>query len=307
MTSASHPEAFPELPFEAWNDTRRTLHRYLQIGGKIRLTNAAPMNHWWHVTYYVSPRGLTTGSIPFGKHTFDITFDFMAHELTVDLSSGERFALSLQDGVPVATFYHRLMDALDHFNVQTRIIDRPFDLEPATPFSQDVEHASYDPEYANRFWRVLVQADRVFQRFRGRFSGKSSPVQLYWHSLDLAMTRFSGKLVELPGNVDPVTREAYSHEVISFGFWAGDPKTPAPHFYSYTAPEPTGLTEQPLEPSSAYWSRAGSGSLALLPYEDVRQATDPDATLLAFLESAYSAGCRTAGWDRGLHDHPKWS
>ncbi|TVR76361.1 MAG: hypothetical protein EA415_01280, partial [Sphaerobacteraceae bacterium] len=186
---------------------------------------------------------------------------------------------------------------LDDLGLPVRIVDRPFDLTPATPFSQDHDHASYDADAVNRYWRVLVQADRIFQQFRGRFVGKSSPVHLYWHSFDLALTRFSGKAVDLPDGTDPVTRDAYSHEVISFGFWPGDPKVREPHFYSYTAPQPDGLTDQPLQPEAAHWTSSGSGSLALLPYDVVRTAPDPDETLLQFLESAYQAGCRTAGWD----------
>jgi hypothetical protein len=295
--SSSREFTFPSLPFDAWEDSKNTLHRYMQVGGKIRLKQTPKLNHWWHVTYYVTPRGLTTGPIPHGERTFDITFDLCSHELRISISSGERFVLPLRDGVSVADFYARLMKALEDFELPVRILDRPFDLEPATPFSQDRDHAGYDPEYVNRYWRVLVQADRIFQQFRGRFAGKSSPVQLFWHSLDLALNRFSGKLVDLPGSTDSVTQGAYSHEVISFGFWPGDPKVRGPHFYSYTAPQPDGLTDQPLEPDSAYWTASGSGSLALLHYDDVRNAENPDETLLSFLESAYQSGCRTAGWN----------
>jgi hypothetical protein len=289
--------AFPELPYDDWEPSKNTLHRFMQIAGKIRLVQSPKLNHWWHVTYYVTPRGLTTGAIPHGQRTFDLTFDFTSHELVVTVSSGERFALPLRDGMSVADFYARLMKALDDFSLPVRIVNRPFDLVPTTPFSQDHDHASYDADAVNRYWRVLVQADRIFQQFRGRFLGKSSPVHLYWHSFDLALTRFSGKPVDLPDGTDPVTRDAYSHEVISFGFWPGDPKVREPHFYSYTAPQPEGLTDQALEPEVAYWTSSGSGSLALLPYDVVRNATNPDETLLRFLESAYQAGCRTAGWD----------
>jgi hypothetical protein len=289
--------SFPPLPYDEWENSKQTLHRYMQIGGKIRLTLTPKLNHWWHVTYSVTSRGLTTGPIPHGVRTFDLTFDFCSHEVVVRISTGERLALPLRDGVTVADFYARLMRALHDLDLPVEILDRPFDLEPATPFSQDHDHASYDPDFVNRYWRVLVQADRIFQQFRGRFTGKSSPVQLFWHSFDLALNRFSGTRVDLPDGTDSVTQDAYSHEVISFGFWPGDPKVREPHFYSYTAPQPDGLTDQPLEPAEAHWTSSGSGSLALLPYDVVRTAADPDDTLLRFLESAYQAGCRTAGWD----------
>jgi hypothetical protein len=209
--SSSREFSFPSLPFDAWEGSKNTLHRYMQIGGKIRLKQTPKLNHWWHVTYYVTPRGLTTGPIPHGERTFDITFDLCAHEVRVSISSGERFSLPLRDGVSVADFYTRLMQALEDFELPVRILDRPFDLEPATQFSQDRGHASYDPEYVNRYWRVLVQTERIFQQFRGRFAGKSSPIQLFWHSFDLALNRFSGTRVDLPDGTDSVTQDAYSH------------------------------------------------------------------------------------------------
>lgn len=298
MTMNSEEEAaFPALPFDEWEASKNTLHRYMQIGGKIRMMQSPKLNHWWHVTWYVTPRGLTTGPIPHGFRTFELTFDFNQHELVISTSAGQRSTIPLHDGLSVAEFYARLMGSFQELDLSVSILDRPFDLQPMTPFSRDHDHASYDPEFVNRYWRVLVQADRVFQQFRGRFIGKSTPVHLYWHSFDLALTRFSGKRVDLPDGTDPVTREAYSHEVISFGFWPGDPKVREPHFYSYTAPQPDGLTDQPLEPEEAHWTASGSGSLALLSYDTVRKSADPDETLLRFLESAYQAGARTAGWD----------
>jgi hypothetical protein len=295
--SSAQAHAFPVLPFEDWEASKNTLHRFMQIGGKIRMRQSPKLNHWWHVTWYVTPRGLTTGPIPHGFRTFDLTFDFCAHQLVITTSTGERSTIPLRDGLSVADFYSALLRSLDETGFPVSILDRPFDLQPATPFSRDHEHASYDPDFVNRYWRVLVQADRILQQFRGGFAGKSTPVQLFWHSFDLALTRFSGKRVELPEGTDPVTQDAYSHEVISFGFWPGDFKVPEPHFYSYTAPQPDGLTDQPLEPAEAHWTSSGSGSLALLPYDVVRNATDPDGALLRFLESAYQAGARTAGWD----------
>lgn len=290
-------EPFPPLPLEAWEPTKETLHRFAQIVGKVRLASAPPRNHWWHVPMYVTTRGLTTGPMPHGDRTFAIDFDFVDHRLVVTTSDGglERFPLA---GMSVAQFYDALFERLAALGIEVAIDPRPYELADGVPFPTDTTHAAYDREYVGRFWRILTEIDAVFQEFSGRFGGKSSPVHLFWHSFDLALTRFSGRRApELPG-ADRVTREAYSHEVISFGFWAGDPRVRAPAFYSYTAPEPPGLTDQPLRPPSAAWNTTERGTLALLMYDDLRREASPRAALLDFLESAYQAGAKTAQWDQ---------
>ena len=289
-------ETFPPLPLEEWEDTKDTLHRFAQIVGKVRLTSTPHTNHWWHVTLYVTTRGLTTSPMPHGDTTFAIDFDFIDHRLLICTSSGatESFAL---EGLSVAGFYERVFSALSRLGIDVAIVATPYDLTPAEPFAKDTMHASYDKEYANRYWRILVQTDMVFKEFSGRFTGKTSPVHLFWHSFDLAVTRFSGRLAPEREGTDRATREAYSHEVISFGFWPGDTNVRAPAFYSYTAPEPAGLADQPLQPEGAFWADAGESSIAMLMYDDLRKMDPPKVALLDFLESAYHAGARTAGWD----------
>jgi Family of unknown function (DUF5996) len=289
-------EAFPPLPFDEWEDTKNTLHRFAQIVGKIRLASAPHTNHWWHVTFYVTTRGLTTSPMPYGNITFAIDFDFIDHRLVITTSSGsiESFAL---EGLSVARFHEQLFSAIPRLGIEVAILATPYDLTPAESFATDTAHASYDKEYVNRYWRILTQADMVFKEFSGRFTGKTSPVHLFWHSFDLAVTRFSGHRAPDREGADRATREAYSHEVISFGFWPGDADLRAPAFYSYTAPEPADLAEQPLQPEGAFWADAGGSSMAMLMYDDLRKMVSPKATLLAFLESAYHAGVRTAGWD----------
>lgn len=287
-------QAFPSLPLEAWEDSKETLHRYAQIVGKIRLRYAPFRNHWWHVTLYVSPRGLTTGPIPYGYTTFEISFDLLDNRLVVSTSDGGGFSFALDD-LPAAGFYRKLFDGLRALGIDASINPTPFDLDDAAALDENVLHCVCDREYVRRYCRVLVQVDQVFKQFSGRFLGKTSPVHLFWHSFDLAVTRFSDRRVEQPEDVDPVTREAYSHEVISFGFWPGDRNVREPTFYSYTAPEPTGLTNEPLRPKAAHWTP--EGGTALLPYEAVRNGESPEETLLDFLESAYQAGAKTAGWD----------
>ena len=288
------PMALPPLPLEGWKDTKETLHRYAQIVGKVRLEYSPFRNHWWHVPLYVSTRGLTTSPIPYRNITFQISFDLMENRLVVSTSENEGFAFAMDD-LPVAEFYRRLFDGLGALGIELSINPKPFDLSDDQTLEENTFHCVCDREYVRRYWRVLVQVDQIFEEFAGRFNGKTSPVQLYWHSFDLAVTRFSGRRAPEREGADKVTREAYSHEVISFGFWPGDRNTPAPAFYSYTAPEPDGLTGQPLRPEAAFW--APEGGMALLMYDDVRQADSPKTTLLDFMESAYQAGARTAGWD----------
>lgn len=290
-------EVFPELPLEAWEETKETLHRYTQIVGKIRLASAPFQNHWWHVTLYVSTVGLRTGPMPYEDITFEIEFDFVDHFLIVSTSLGIATEFPLTDGLSVADFYRQLNEALDELGIYVDINVKPYALPDTQMLDANTTHASYDPEFVWRFWQILVQADKVFKEFAGHFCGKSSPVHLFWHSLDLAVTRFSGRLAPKRDGADPVTREGYSHELISFGFWAGDANIRAPAFYSYTAPEPPGLADQPLQPDAAYWNVTNGSSMALLMYDEMRRMEDPRQALLDFLESAYRAGANLAEWD----------
>jgi hypothetical protein len=290
-------ELFPSLPLEAWADTKETLHRFAQVVGKVRLAASVRRNHWWNVPFHLTGRGLTTR--PMGDDPiFTIDFDFVAHQLAVYSITGQAVSFPLL-GQSVASFYQHLMQALDVLGVDVRIAQpRPFDLpDKDRPFDQDTEHASYDPGWATRYWQVLSQVNLVLEEFASGFSGKTSPVHHFWHTFDLAVTRFSDRRIDQPASVDPVTREAYSREVISFGFWFGDKNFPAPAFYSYTAPEPAGLGEEPLQPAAARWVDQGGSHLAVLPYEDIRGQADPKALVLQFYESAYQAGARRAGWD----------
>jgi hypothetical protein len=285
---------FPPLPLEEWEDSKETLHRYAQVVGKIRLRYTPFMNHWWHVTLYVGPHGLTTGPIPYGHATFEISFDLIDNRLVVSTSEGSGFSFALDD-LPVARFYGRLVEGLGAMGIHVSINTTPFDLDDEQTLDENVFHCACDRDYVGRYARVLGQVDQVFKEFAGRFNGKQSPVHLYWHSFDLAVTRFSGRRAPQRENADPVTREAYSHEPISFGFWPGDSNLREPAFYSYTAPDPEGLTDQPLRPEGASWTP--EGGTALLMYEDVCKSESPEETLLDFLESAYQAGAKTAGWD----------
>jgi hypothetical protein len=289
-------DAFPPLPLEEWEDTKNTLHRFAQIVGKVRLASAPHANHWWHVALYLTTRGLTTSPMAHGNATFAVDFDFIDHRLVITTSSGtiESFGL---EGLSVARFYEEVFSRLSRLGIDVAIVATPYDLTPEEPFATDTIHASYDKEYVNRYWRILTQVDAVFKEFGGRFTGKISPVHLFWHSFDLAVTRFSGRRAPEREDADRTTREAYSHEVISFGFWPGDANVRAPAFYSYTAPEPAGLADRPLRPEGAFWADAGGSSIATLMYDDVRKKDSPKVALLDFLESAYRAGARTAGWD----------
>jgi len=290
--------AFLPLPLEEWKETKNTLHLYLQIIGKIRLALFPRLNHWWHVPLYVSSRGLTTRAIPYTYGNFEVEFDFIDHALLISASGGARRQFSLRDGLSVAEFYKNIFAQLSALGVNAEIRAVPYDTISAEPFATDTRHASYDKEYVERFWRILVGVDNIFEEFRGRFTGKSTPVHLFWHSFDLALTRFSGRPAPVREGAGVVEREAYSHEVISFGFWAGDDNVPAPAFYSYTAPEPKGLTDEPLRPEAAYWGSLRGGAIALLMYDEVRTAESPRDAVLEFLESAYQAGANRAGWDQ---------
>jgi hypothetical protein len=290
--------ALPPLPLEAWKPTKDTLHLWCQIVGKVRLACTPRRNHWWNAPLYLDVRGLTTRRLRRAGVSFEVDFDFVDHRLVVRDSGGQQESFALTDGLSVARFDEQLHALLDRLGVDAAIREEPFGVPVTTPFPQDVEHASYQPEYVERFWRVLDWVDGVFEEFAGWYCGKQSPVHLFWHSFDLALTRFSGRRAPQREGVDPVTREAYSHEVISFGFWAGDDNLRHPAFYSYTAPEPDGLRSGVLRPAGAAWHEQPNGSMALLAYDDVRTADDPRRALLAFLQTTYDAGVHAAGWDR---------
>jgi hypothetical protein len=301
--SGTPRDAWPALPYADWRETYETLHRWTQIVGKTRLALAPMVNHWWQVPLYVSARGLTTSAMPYGgRHAIEIEFDFIAHELTFRTSTGEGRAMPLGPR-SVADFYGESMSLLGALGVSAKIWPVPVELpDDATPFAADHVHATYDPAMARRFWQVLIQVERVFQVFRGRFLGKVSPVHLFWGALDLAVTRFSGRLAPphpggMPHVGDWVMREGYSHELSSAGFWPGAASLPEPVFYSYAYPTPPGFAEAPLRPAGAYF-HAGMGEF-VLPYEVVRTAADPEAVLLDFLQSTYEAAAKTAHWDRG--------
>ena len=284
----------PELRLADWRATKDTLHLYSQIVGKIRLATTTPRNHWWNVPLYVDVHGLTTRRLHHRDTTFEITIDFVDHALIVRTAYGCTRSFELSGGLPVADFDACLHQVLGELGIDVEIKEEPFGVPMTTPFAQDVTHASWDREAITRFGLILDWSDSVFEEFSGWFNGKTSPVHLFWHGLDLAVTRFSGR-PGVPMDADAVTREAYTHEVISFGFWPGDDNLGDAAYYSYTAPEPEGLRDQPL--SAGAWIKSGSGLLAVLPYEAVRTARAPRTTLLAFCQSAYEAGARLAGWD----------
>ncbi len=287
---------FPPIPLSEWEDTKETLHRFLQIVGKVRLANGPYRNHWWHVPFHLTGRGLTTR--PMGLDpVFAIDLDLVDHRLEIAVADGSRRSFPLP-GLSVAGFYARLLSSLRELGLPAAV-DRPvpFDLADGTPFAEDHEHAAYEPAWVTRYWQVLGQVGQVLEEFAGRSYAKTSPVHHFWHTFDIAVTRFSDRRVEQSPEVDPVTREAYSHEVISSGFWFGDAQVREPAFYSYTAPEPAGLAEEPLRPAAARWTASRGAHLALLTYEEARSSADPRATVLDFLESAYAAGTRRAGWD----------
>jgi Family of unknown function (DUF5996) len=298
MNHASNP--WPALPFAEWADTAATLHMWTQIVGKVRLTLSPWTNHSWHVTLYVTSRGLTTSPIPHDSSTFEIRFDFIDHHLRILKSDGAERKIELKPQ-SVAKFYEAVMKALNDLDLPATINTMPNEIENPIAFDQDQEHSSYDREYANRFWRVLVQSDRVFKDFRSRFCGKCSPVHFFWGSFDLAVTRFSGRAAPPhPGGVphlpDAITREAYSQEVSSLGFWPGNAAMPTPIFYSYAYPEPAGFAETKVQPDAAEYQPKLREFI--LPYDAVRTAGKPDEVLLDFAQSTYDAASKLAKWDR---------
>ena len=296
----SREEFWPALPLEGWADTCATLHMWTQIVGKIRLRESAPINHGWHSTLYVTARGLTTSPIPHGHRIFQIDFDFIDHTLVIEVSDGRSARVPLEPQT-VAVFYRRVMDALAGLDIDVRIYAKPNEVADPIPFERDDVHRTYDRAAVNRFWRVLVQNDRVFKRFRSGFLGKCSPVHLFWGALDLAVTRFSGRTAPphpggIPNLPDRVTREAYSHEVSSAGFWAGGGAIAYPAYYSYAYPEPPGFASAAVGPRQAFYTT--DLHEFILPYDVVRTSADPDGVLLEFLQSTYVAAADFARWDR---------
>ncbi|HEX8088149.1 MAG TPA: DUF5996 family protein [Blastocatellia bacterium] len=304
--SAHAADQWPSLPFQEWEDTYATLHMWAQVVGKIRLIQTPWINHSWHATLYVTSRGLTTSPIPYGGRTFQINFDFIDHSLLIQTSQGEVKTMQLSPR-PVADFYAELFDKLAELNLKVKIHTTPNEVATPIPFEKDHAHASYDADHANRFWRALVQADRVFKQFRARFIGKCSPVHFFWGSFDLAVTRFSGRRApQHPGGVphlpDWVAREAYSHEVSSCGFWPGSAQTPEPVFYAYAYPEPEGFSNATVRPKGAAYN---SGLREFIfPYDEVRQASSPDEALLEFLQSSYEAAADLGAWNRPELERP---
>jgi len=293
-------ELFPPLPLAAWQDTKETLHRFEQVVGKIRLASSARRNHWWNVPFHITGRGITTRPMGLsdGNPVFTVDFDFVAHRLVVTTLDGRTLSFPLV-GRSVSSFRAQTLASLASLGIHVDIdIPRPFDLPDAgRPFSEDTEHATYNAAHAQRYWQILSQVALVLEEFAARFSGKASPVHHFWHTFDIAHTRFSGRHVEQPPQTDPVTREAYSQEVVSFGFWFGDDTFPEPAFYAYAAPEPDGLAEDPLSPAAARWTEHDGSHLAVLRYEDARAESDPRAAVLGFYESVYRAAAGRAGWD----------
>jgi hypothetical protein len=285
---------WPELPLESWKDTYATLHMWTQIVGKVRLKLSPHVNHWWEVPFYVNSRGLTTSAIPYDNRSFDVQFDFLEHRLIITVSDGRISSLALRQQ-SVAAFYAEFMNALRSLAIDVRIRPMPVEIPNPIRFDRDEQHASYDPVYVERFWRALILVDAVFKQFRSGFIGKHSPIHFFWGSFDLASTRFSGRRApERPG-ADPITRDAYSHEVISAGFWPGGGDVKGAAFYAYAAPEPGGFKTARVRPEQAFYSPLGE---FLLMYDDVRRSADPANTLMEFLSSTYEAGANLGGWPR---------
>jgi hypothetical protein len=288
-------DPWPSLPLEEWDATRATLHMWTQIVGKVRLAQTPLVNHWWNVPLYVSARGLTTTAMPYGDTFFEMEFDFIDHKLLIECSDGASTTVALEPK-SVATFYGETMAALAKLGLEVHIWKMPVEIPDPIPFDQDEQHAAYDPEYVGRLWRILRSSDRVMQEFRSRFMGKCSPVHFFWGSFDLAVTRFSGRPAPPKPDADPITREAYSHEVISHGWWPGQGPLGKAAFYSYTAPAPEGLSTAKLRPEQAFYSTDLAEYLLL--YDHVRTAPNPDEALMEFLQSTYEAGANLAHWDR---------
>ena len=292
--TAAKVDVWPELDWAQWSDTADTLHMWTQIVGKTRLALSPLQAHWWNVPLYVSARGLSTAAMPYGDEMLEIEFDFVSHVLRYRLSTGAEIATPLRNQ-SVADFYAEYKRSLAALGVTVDIWPVPVELKTPIPFAEDTQHATYDADAAHRFWRVLTRADQIFQRFSTKFIGKVSPVHFFWGGFDLAVTRFSGRVAPPRANADPITREAYSREVISAGFWPGNGGFGAAAFYCYAAPAPAGLDQAKIWPASAGYN-AELGEF-LLKYDDLRAEANPDAALMEFLESTYDAAAQLAKWD----------
>jgi hypothetical protein len=292
---------WPPLPLAEWESTRATLHMWTQIVGKVRLALSPRVNHWWQVPLYVSARGLTTSAIPYGEGVFEIEFDFASGNLEIRRTGQASASVRLYPR-SVADFYQETMAALRALGIEVKIWPVPVEIANPIPFPDDREHASYDPEYVSRFHRILLQADTILKEFRGRFIGKASPVHFFWGSFDLAATRFSGRRAPERVGADPITREAYSHECCSAGFWPGGGEIAGPAFYSYAAPEPPGYAAYPVRPEAAFYHTALREFI--LMYEDVRRAASPRTALLDFLQNTYDAAANLGDWDRVNLERP---
>lgn len=300
MNSASDSRiSLPELPFEEWTNTRLTVHLILQIIGKTRLKLTPRKNHWWYITIYVTSKGFGTRSIPIkeGLESLEIEFNIPEKAVTFICSSGQQFRISLENSPSIAQFYTDFRKILKKLKLYPEFVEKPFDLNIDTHFAELTEYHHYDWDFVHRFWQVMLWNQSVFQEFSGRFYGKTCPVHIYWHHMDLTVTRFSGKkLPAMDSSTRLLEKDTYSHEQISFGFWVGDDMVREPMYYSYTYPSPDGLDQEPLQPESAEWIDSNGSPMALLSYEAVRKSDDPRATVLAFLESAYQSGAKLANW-----------
>jgi hypothetical protein len=291
---------WPELEYSQWRETKDTLHMWTQIVGKVRMKLTPLVNHWWNVPLYVSGRGLTTSAIPYGRRWFDMELDFLDHVLRIRCDGGDARTVKLEPR-SVADFYAETMSALRALDIDVHIWRMPVEVPDPIPFDEDRTHESYDADAAQRFWRVLALSDAVFTKFRSRFIGKCSPVHFFWGSFDLAVTRFSGRATPKP-DADVITREAYSHEVSSVGWWPGDARLEQASYYSYAAPEPAGFRTAPVRPPETYYHETLGGFY--LPYEAVRTAQNPEQTLLEYCQTTYEAAADRGAWDRNALERP---
>jgi hypothetical protein len=292
---ASDDKALPPLTFDSWKDTLATLHMWSQIVGKVRLKLCPLVNHWWNVPFYITARGMTTSAMPYERRAIEVQFDFIEHKIVIETSDGRVVSMAMEPQ-SVADFYKKFVATLSELGVSVHIWTMPCEVPNPTPFEQDYVHSAYDPEAAHKFWRILVWVDEIFKEFRAGFQGKASPVHFFWGSFDLAVTRFSGRRAPERPDADTITREAYSHEVSSAGFWPGGGDIKGPAFYSYAAPEPSGFAEQRVAPQAAFYHPQMKEFL--LMYDDVRTAASPKDALLEFLQTAYNAAADLGKWDR---------
>jgi len=290
----------PKLPLNKWQNTKITLHLILQIIGKVRLKMAPRKNHWWYITQYISPKGITTSPIPYndGLGTFEILVNVHKPQVEIFTNKGEEEIIPLQDGLIVSEIYNSIISSLGKLGIYPKMLDKPFDLGIEKKFSEIAEFHHFDMEYIHKFWTIMLWCSNVMKEFSGKFYGKTCPVQLYWHHMDLAVTRFSGrKAEELDSSARVSDKDAYSHEAISFGFWAGDDVVKEPAFYAYTYPSPEGIDKEPLKPEKAAWIDSNGSPMAFLRYEDLLSEEDPKKALLDFFESSYLAGAKLANWN----------